>query len=108
MTVPIQIIGISTTFPPKKAIQNGIQTIRDSLEDGDATPYSADDEPFDEEFGKPYFGLYGVGEDGKLEYIVDRRTYSEILSLVQKLAPGVMFPAAPIFTKSKITNMAKD
>jgi hypothetical protein len=76
-----------------------IQTIRDFLEDGDAVPYTAGDEPFDDEFGKPYFGFYGVGEDGKLEHIADRQTYAEALSLARKIAPGVLFPAVPIFGK---------
>jgi hypothetical protein len=74
-----------------------ILTVGDSIEDGDPTPYSSDDEPFDEEFGSPYFGLYGEGGDGKLEHIADRGTYSEALSLAQKLAPGITFPIAPTF-----------
>jgi len=74
-----------------------IQTVRDSIEYGDPTPYSSDDEPCDEQFGSPYFGLYGVGGDGKIEHIADRGTYSEALSLAQKIAPGVTFPRAPIF-----------
>lgn len=61
------------------------------------TPYSLDDEPFDEEFGPPYFGLIGVDGDGKLEHIAARWTYSEALSLAQKLAPGVALPVTPIF-----------
>jgi hypothetical protein len=72
-----------------------IQTVRDSIEDGDSNPYSVDDEPFDEEFGRPYFGLYGVGADGKLEHIADRKTYSEAVRLAEKLAPGVAFPNSP-------------
>jgi len=69
-----------------------IQTVRNSTEDGDPTPYSFADDPFDESFGKPYFGLYGVLEDGTLEHIADRRTYSEALSLAKKLVPGIDFP----------------
>ncbi len=74
-----------------------IQTVRNSLDDGDVVPFVADDDPLDEEFGERYFGLYGVGEDGKLEHIADRKTYGEILNLVQKLAPGVAFPNSPTF-----------
>ena len=74
-----------------------IQTVRNSLDDGDIVPFVADDDPFDEEFGERYFGLYGVGDDGKLEHIADRKTYREVLSLVQKLAPGVTFPSKPTF-----------
>lgn len=73
-----------------------IQTVRNSLEKNEVIPFVADDEPFDEEFGDPYFALYGVAEDGKLEHIADRRTYAETLNLAQRLAPGVLFPVAPI------------
>ncbi|HTR40175.1 MAG TPA: hypothetical protein VMH87_00985, partial [Pseudomonadales bacterium] len=38
-----------------------IQTVRDeNEEDGFTEPYTMDDEPFDENFGEPYFGIYGV------------------------------------------------
>jgi hypothetical protein len=74
-----------------------IQTVRNSVEDGDVVPFVTDDDPIDEEFGERYFGLYGVGEDGKPEHIADRRTYAKALSLAQKLAPGVAFPNSPIF-----------
>jgi hypothetical protein len=75
-----------------------IQTVRNALEDGDIVPFVADDEPDDEEFGPIYFGLYGVGLDGKLEHVADRKTYSEVLSLAQKLAPGIAFPNRPTFS----------
>jgi hypothetical protein len=75
-----------------------IQTVRNLLEDGDVVPFVADDEPNDEEFGEVYFGLYGVGEDGKLEHIADRNTYGEVFNLAQKLAPGIAFPSRPIFS----------
>jgi len=65
--------------------------VRDSLDDGNTEPFTAGDEPFDENFGAPYFGLYGVGADGILEHVADRRTYTEAVSLVQKLAPGIAF-----------------
>ena len=74
-----------------------IQTVRNLLEDGEVVPFVADDDAFDEEFGERYFGLYGVGEDGKLEHIADRKTYGEVLNLVQKLAPGIRFPDKPTF-----------
>jgi hypothetical protein len=74
-----------------------IQTLRSLIEDGDAVPFTADDEPFDDEFGHPYFGLYGVDKDGLLEHIADRKTYSEAVRLAEKLAPGVAFPNSPAF-----------
>lgn len=77
-----------------------IQTIRDHLEDDDPCPFTSDDEPFDEEFSDPYFGIYGIGTDGLMEHIADRKTYSETVSLVKKLAPGVEFPTNPTLLDS--------
>ena len=94
LPVPFDVTALTpvegTEFP-----QFRIQTMRDSLEYGDAVPFVASDEPFDEEFGKPYFGLYGVGADGKLEHIADRKTYGEIRQLAAKLAPGISLPITP-------------
>ena len=70
-----------------------IQTVRDALDDEITEPFTLDDEPFDENFGTPYFGLYGVDADGLLEHIADRRTYAESVSLAEKLAPGIAFGA---------------
>ncbi len=73
-----------------------IQTVRDDLDESGVVPFSTDDDPFDEEFGSPYFALYGVGDNGLLEHIADRDTYSAALNLAQKLAPGVALPLKPI------------
>ncbi len=73
-----------------------IQTVRDELDEGDVAPFTTDDDPFDEEFGPPYFALYGVDDVGLLEHIADRDTYSDALNLAQKLAPGVALPLKPI------------
>lgn len=73
-----------------------IQSVRDDLEEGGVVPFTTDDDPFDERFGPPYFGLYGVGDDGLLEHIADRETYSDALNLAQNLAPGVVLPHKPI------------
>ncbi len=73
-----------------------IQTVRDSLEDEITEPFTPDDEPFDENFGAPYFGLYGVDADEVLEHIADRRTYAEAVCLAQKLAPGIAFDPVAI------------
>lgn len=67
--------------------------MRDALDDEITEPFTLDDEPFDENFGAPYFGLYGVDAGGVLEHIADRRTYAESVSLAQKLAPGIVFGA---------------
>lgn len=73
-----------------------IQTVRDDIDESDVAPFTTDDDPFDEEFGPPYFALYGVGDDGLLEHIADRDTYLDTLHLAQKLAPGVALPLKPI------------
>lgn len=74
-----------------------IQTMRDLIDAEEATPFCLGDDPFDQQFSDPYFGLYGVHEGGVLEYIGCRKTYAEALSLIRNLAPGVSFPDAPYF-----------
>ena len=75
-----------------------IQTVRDALKGGFTEPFTADDDPTDEEMGEPYFSLYGVGADGLLEHIADRRTYAEAVTLAGKLAPGIEFPTVPVIS----------
>ncbi|CAN5843392.1 hypothetical protein BH11VER1_BH11VER1_23060 [soil metagenome] len=53
------------------------------------------DAPFDERFERPFFGLYGIYEDGLLEHIADFDTYAAVVSLVRKLAPGIRFADIP-------------
>ena len=74
----------------------GFKTVRDDLDEGGVAPFTTDDDPFDEEFGPPYFARYGVADDGLLERIADRDTYSDALNLAQKLAPGVALALRPI------------
>jgi len=107
LPVPVEVVALNPV-PGSSFREFKIQTVRDAIEDSDPNPYSADDEPFDEEFGRPYFGLYGVGDDGKLEHIADRRTYSEALRLAQKLAPGVAFPTTPTFVSAPPPITGKD
>ncbi len=76
-----------------------IQTVRELAEDNFCEAYTLEDDPLDENFGPPHFALYGVGTDGLLEHIADRRTYAETLNLAQKIAPGVLFPRTPILGK---------
>lgn len=73
-----------------------IRTLRKELEEEKAFPFTVCDDPFDAEFGAPYFAVYGVEEGGVLEHIADHKTYSAALSLVRKLAPGVQLPQEPI------------
>jgi hypothetical protein len=72
-----------------------IQTVRTCGEDNAIAPFTVCDEPFDEEFGPPYFAIYGIEADGSLEHVADRSRYSDALDLLQKLAPGIQFPTSP-------------
>ncbi len=75
-----------------------IQTVRDYLgEEAGIFPFMAGDDPFDEDFGHPYFGLYGIGEDELMEHIADRKTYADIRSLALKLCPGAAIPSELIY-----------
>ncbi len=79
-----------------------IQTARCTpVEDG-AVPMTVDDDPFDEEYGPPFFELHGVGVDGWLEHIADRRTYAEARELALKLAPGIAFPEVPVVSYPRL------
>jgi hypothetical protein len=78
-----------------------IQTIRDSVEYGQPVPFVADDEPFDEEFGIPYFGIYGIDANGELEHIADRPSYLEAIALARKIAPGIAVPLSPTFASAQ-------
>lgn len=94
LRVPVDIVADNpVTGSPFHAFR--ILTVRDRIEEDDTEPFTSDDEPFDEEWGIPYFALYGVGADGFREHIADRRTYAEAADLVQKLAPGLRLPVDP-------------
>jgi len=95
-TVPVPIdLRASNPVPGSTFREFRIQTVRNSTDGEDAVPYVPDDESFDEEFGPPYFGLYGIDQGGTIEHIADRRTYREVLSLARKLAPEIAFPDLP-------------
>jgi hypothetical protein len=95
LPVPVEVTAINPV-PGSPFQMLRIQTMRNSVEDDDAVLFTPDDDPFDGDFESPYFALYGVGNDGHLEHIADRRTYSETKELAEKLAPGVEFPVEPI------------
>lgn len=74
-----------------------IQTVREqSGDDPDLIPFVAGDEPFDEELGPVLFGIYGVGANGLLQHIADRRTYPEARGLLLALVPGIELPEEPV------------
>jgi hypothetical protein len=94
LPIPVDVSALNpVTSSPFKKFR--IQTVRDSIENEDSSPYVMGDDPFDGDFESPYFSLYGVGEDGLLELIADRSSYSEAVKLARKLAPGIDFPDAP-------------
>jgi hypothetical protein len=81
-----------------------IQTVRDLLDDEDTEPYVAGHDPFDPEYGVPYFALYGVRDDKLLEHIADRSTYDQVVKLASDLAPGVVFPSCMNFSAVSRSN----
>jgi hypothetical protein len=94
LPIPVDITALNPVAgSPFKKFR--IQTVRDAIENEDSFPYVAGDDPFDEQFESPYFGLYGVCEDGMLELITSHSTYGEAVQLARKLAPGIDFPDAP-------------
>ena len=72
-----------------------IRTVRSSLDGTEVFPFTADDDPFDDELSAPCLALYGVDAEGMPEHIADRATYAEVLKLARSLAPGIGFPEAP-------------
>lgn len=92
LLVPCDVIA-DNPMPNSPFRKFRIQTVRnENEEDGGVVPYTMDDEPVHENFGEPYFGIYGVYEDGIVEHIADRKTYSEALSLIKKLVPEIDLP----------------
>jgi len=72
-----------------------IQTVRLTGDLESVEPFVTGDDPYDNQFGEPYYGVYGVGKDGLMEHIADRNTYAEAVDLVRKLAPDIEFPRLP-------------
>ncbi len=80
-----------------------IQTVRQELdEEGGMAPFTEDDDPFDENYGAPVFGIYGV-KDALLEHIADRNTYREARSLLADLLPGFDFPEHAVAFANTLT-----
>lgn len=89
LPIPVDVIVDNTVVGSAfKAFR--IQTMRDLLAEPQVLPFTKSDDPFDENLGERYFSIYGVGEDGLLEQIADRSSYSLARELVLKLAPGVV------------------
>jgi hypothetical protein len=87
-------VSASNPITESEFRQFRIQTIREFC-DGEIETFSAADDPFDDNFSAPFFGLYGVCHDGFLEHISDFNSYSSAVSMARKLAPGIQFPDEP-------------
>ncbi|MBI1826411.1 MAG: hypothetical protein HY287_14290 [Planctomycetes bacterium] len=72
-----------------------IQTVRVTSDLESVEPYVVGDYPYDDNYGEPYFGIFGVDNTGLLEHITDRGTYGDAVALVQKLAPNACIPTFP-------------
>lgn len=75
-----------------------IQSVRSSTVEDFVSPFCAGDEPFDENYTAPYFGLYGVDDEGFVEHIADRTTYAEALCLINKMVSDLEFSVAPLYS----------
>lgn len=87
LPIPVDVVVDNTCAASAfKAFR--IQTVRGFLSEPLVIPYKDSDDPFDENLGERYFGIYGVGVDGLLEHIADRESFALARELVLKLAPG--------------------
>lgn len=94
LPVPVDV-RITNTVAGSGFAEYRIQTVRTSSDLESVEPYQMDDDPYDDNFSTPYFGVYGVDQHGMVEHIADRESYSDAVSLVTKLAPGAVFPTYP-------------
>jgi hypothetical protein len=96
--VPVMIEAINPT--PGAGFQKfRIQSVRNLIEEDSIIPYTCDDDPTDESFGSPYLALYGIDEHGLLEHIADQTNFSDAVSLLRKLAPGVTIPTTSLLAQ---------
>ena len=89
LPIPVDVIVDNTVVGSAfKAFR--IQTVRDLLAEPQIVPYTESDDPFDENLGDRYFGIYGVDEEGFLEHIANRCSYVLARELVLNLAPDAV------------------
>lgn len=89
LPVPVDIF-VNNTVAGSAFKTFRIQTVRDLPEEALAVPFTCSDDPFDEDLGERYFGIYGIDHDGFVEHISDRESYGLARELVLKLAPGAV------------------
>jgi hypothetical protein len=93
LPIPVDVIAGNPTSASEFR-QFRIQTMRE-CRDGNIEPFTAVDNPFDDRCGPPFFGFYGVCDDGLIEHIADFKNYDDALRLARKLVPGIQFPETP-------------
>jgi len=93
LPIPVDL-SVGNPISESEFRQFRIQTMRE-YGDGNIEPFTSVDNPFDDKFGPPFFGFYGVCDDGLLEHIADFKTYADAVGLARKLAPGIQFPDMP-------------
>ena len=72
-----------------------ILSVREHLTENHIHPFRPMDDPADEEYGKIFYGFYGIDEHGEAEHIADRHSYTEARSLTHALVPSIGFPESP-------------
>ena len=87
LPIPINVV-VDNSFAESAFKAFRIQTVRNLLAEPLVLPYTDSSDPFDENLGERYFGIYGIDEDGLLEHISDRGSYGLARELVLKLIPG--------------------
>ena len=95
LPVPVDIV-VANPVLGSDFLAFRILTVRDDLEDHSSEVFKEGDEPFDEHFSAPYFGLYGVDRDGVEEHLADRSSYAEASDLCRRLFPGIDLPNCPV------------
>lgn len=94
LPVPVDV-RVTNTVPGSTFREYRIQTVRLRGDLDSVEPFVVGDDPYDDNYGKPYFGVYGADEKDILEHVADRDNYDDAVALVQKLAPNVEFPSFP-------------
>jgi len=86
LPIPVDVI-VANTVHGSAFNSYRIQTVREMLTDSQIIPFTAADDPFDENLGERQFSICGIGEDGLVERITERSSYRLARELVLKLAP---------------------
>lgn len=94
-TLPVPVFVTAANPVPGSAFDRyRISSHRTKADSAEVVPFGTDDDPFDEEFSRPFYRLCGVSTGDVSEPISDRDTYAEVLALVRRIAPGVDFPGS--------------